>query len=155
MTTTPTHHIGTTIHNEAVDVTKTSRGWKLTLDADRLGGWYQEEGDALVAAAKLVPSHRRAMVLPIPYLPLFDGYALRSKAHEIVRVETTDTLVTSFGMTDTLIATVTDAVDRQAIAETRGWILDELQNRGDLHLLGICEKCFGQIGSCECVAVAS
>lgn len=58
--------VGTTIHDEDVDIAVVRGRWYVTIDGDRFGSHHPTYADALVSAESLVPPHRReASLLPV------------------------------------------------------------------------------------------
>jgi len=55
---------------------------------------------------------------------------LRSKAQQLVRAQKTETLIESFDATNEMLEAARGNSDEYlAIAESRGWIMDELESR--------------------------
>jgi hypothetical protein len=72
MTTTATRHqIGTTIHGEQVDVVQVRGGYRIRIDDFDWHGKATSLEIAMLAAANLVPQHRRTA--EAAHLPSFGG----------------------------------------------------------------------------------
>lgn len=76
------------------------------------------------------------------------------QARRLVGGVSTPTLALSYRELDEMLERARSRRDSdmfQYLAASRGWILDELEARGDLHRVGLCAGCLADLDQCDCV----